>query len=129
MDLVKVNPEAMEVANSYLQNFSIEETAQYLDLSPTQVSNLLDTPAVKRYIDSVFMDTGYRNRHKIGQVLDKMIEAKLEEAEETEIYTNKDLLDLLKFANDMRKDSSGPQKQTNVQVNHYNRLMEDLAAK
>ena len=56
----------------------------------------------KQYIDTVFLDTGYRNRFKISETLDMLIEKKLEESEETEIYTNKDMADLLQMAHKMR---------------------------
>ena len=127
MELVKVNPEAMDVANVYLQNLNIGDTARQMGLTESETSSILDAAPIKRYIDSVFMDTGYRNKHKLAAVLDKMIDAKLEEAEETEIYTNKDLLDLLKFAHEIGKDNAKPEKQTNVQINNYGKLMEDLA--
>ena len=54
------------------------------------------------YIDTVYLDTGYRNRFKLSETLDLLIEKKLEEADETEIYTNKDMADLLALAHKMR---------------------------
>ena len=59
---------------------------------------------MKNYIDTVFLDTGYRNRFKIASTLDNIIEQKLEEAEESQIYTSKDLADLLQMAHKMRMD-------------------------
>ena len=49
-----------------------------------------------------FLDTGYRNRFKLSETLDLLIEKKLEEAEETQIYSNKDMADLLAMAHKMR---------------------------
>ena len=63
---------------------------------------LLNKREIKQYIDTVFLDTGYRNRFKISETLDMLIEKKLEESEETEIYTNKDMADLLQMAHKMR---------------------------
>ena len=74
------------------------------------------------------------------------VERKLEEAEESQIYTNKDLADLLQKAHKMRMDeikamaelekakSSSIKNQTNVQINsempfgqgNYGKLMEKL---
>ena len=52
----------------------------------------------------MFLDTGYRNRFKLGAALDDLIERKLEEAEESEMYSNKDLADLIQMAHKMRMD-------------------------
>ena len=64
----------------------------------------LNKREVKRYIDSVYLDAGYRNKFKLAGVLDTLIDKKLEEVEETEMYTNKDLADLIQMAHKMRMD-------------------------
>ena len=94
----------------------------------------------------MFLDTGYRNRFKLGQALDTLIEKKLEEAEESEIYSNKDLADLYALAHKMRMDEMKAQTelekakasqiktQNNVQINaevpfgqgNYGELMKKL---
>jgi phage terminase small subunit len=101
---------------------------------------------VKQYIDQVYLDTGYRNRFKLADALDNLIEQKLEEAHESEVYTNKDLADLLQMAHKMRMDemkaqadlekaqASNIKNQTNVQINgevpfgqgNYGELMKKL---
>ena len=80
-----------------------------------------------KYIDTVFLDTGYRNKNNIAAVLDEMIASKLEEAQETGVYSSKDLADLLQMAHKMRMDelkaqteaekTTGVRSQTNVQLN------------
>ena len=52
----------------------------------------------------MYLDTGYRNRFKLATALDDLIDRKMEEAEESEIYSNKDLADLLQMAHKMRMD-------------------------
>ena len=89
---------------------------------------------------------GYRNRNNIAGVLDEMIASKLQEAQETGVYSSKDLADLLTMAHKMRMDeikaqtdlakaeSSGIKTQNNVQINsevpfgqgNYGKLMEKL---
>ena len=101
---------------------------------------------VKKYIDTVYLDIGYRNKNNIGSVLDEMIASKLEEAQESGIYSSKDLADLLQMAHKMRMDeikaqadlakteSNNIKHQTNVQINeavpfgqgNYGKLMEKL---
>ena len=98
----KMSPEGLEIANTYLEHGSIPAVCRKLGVSENEVSDILNKREIKTYIDTVFLDTGYRNRFKITETLDMLIEKKLEESEETEIYTNKDMADLLQMAHKMR---------------------------
>lgn len=137
--LPAIAPEWLEVANSYLSYGSITETARALAISPDVVIETLARKDVKVYLNAIYLDLGYRNRDKIGAVLDKMIESKLQEAEESGVYSSKDLADLLMMAHKMRMEEIKAQRdapteikqQTNVQINealpgNYGALMERL---
>lgn len=102
--IVPVSPESLEVANTYLQTHSIEETAKQLGVSVHAVESQLATPELKRYVDNIYLDQGYRNRSKIGKCLDKLIEDKLEEMLDAEITSSKDIADLLSLAHKIRMD-------------------------
>jgi phage terminase small subunit len=97
-----MSPEGLEIANAYLEKGTIPAVCAELGVSEHEVSEVLNKREVKQYIDTVFLDTGYRNRFKISETLDMLIEKKLEEADETEIYTSKDMADLLQMAHKMR---------------------------
>jgi len=99
-----MSPEGLEIANAYLEKGSIPAVCAKLGISENEVSDVLNKREIKTYIDTVFLDTGYRNRFKITETLDMLIEKKLEESEETEIYTTKDMADLLQMAHKMRID-------------------------
>ena len=124
-ELVKISPECLEVANTYLQTMSIAETSRSLCMPVDEVTAYLDKKEIKRYIDAVFMEQGYMNRHTLQSVLTSIITAKLEECEESEIYTQKDLADLLMMAHKMRMDELKLQQENNktevkTQVNVQN---------
>ena len=85
-EISTISPEGLEVANCYLQFGNIK------------VVELINKREVKRYIDTVYLDLGYRNKNNIGSLLDEMIQSKLEEAQETGVYSSKDLADLLQMA-------------------------------
>lgn len=141
-----ISPEGIEVANAYLQFGNIRAVCDYLVIPENKVVELLNTREVKRYIDTVYLDLGYRNKNNIASLLDEMIASKLEEAQESGVYTSKDLFDLLQMAHKMRMDeikaqaemlkaeSSSIKNQTNVQINealpfgqgNYGKLMEKL---
>ena len=98
----RMSPEGLEIANTYLEQGTIPAVCAKLGVTENEVSEVLNKREIKQYIDTVFLDTGYRNRFKISETLDMLIEKKLEESEETEIYTNKDMADLLAMAHKMR---------------------------
>ena len=97
-----MSPEGLEIANAYLEKGNIPDVCVKLGVSENEVSEVLNKREIKQYIDTVFLDTGYRNRFKISETLDMLIEKKLEVADETEIYTTKDMADLLQMAHKMR---------------------------
>jgi len=145
-ELTTISPEGLEVANSYLQFGNIRGVCDQLQVAENKVVEILNKREVKKYIDTVYLDIGYRNKNNIGSVLDEMIASKLEEAEESGIYSSKDLADLLQMAHKMRMDeikaqadlakteSNNIKNQTNVQINeavpfgqgNYGKLMEKL---
>ena len=99
-----MSPEGLEIANSYLEHGSIPAAANALAITEDTVSEALNKREIRQYIDTVYLDTVYRNRFKLSETLDLLIEKKIEEADETEIYTNKDMADLLQLAHKMRMD-------------------------
>ena len=142
---VKMSPEGLEVANTYLELGSVSEVCTRLRLDENTVSEYLNKREIKQYIDQVYLDTGYRNRFKIASTLDNIIDEKLVEAEESQMYTNKDIADLLQMAHKMRMDEikamaelekakQAPIKQqANIQINempfgqgNYGKLMQKL---
>ena len=145
-ELTTISPEGLEVANSYLQFGNIRGVCDHLQVAENKVVDILNKREVKKYIDTVYLDMGYRNKNNIGSVLDNMIASKLEEAEESGVYSSKDLADLLQMAHKMRMDeikaqadlakteSNNIKNQTNVQINegvpfgqgNYGKLMEKL---
>jgi len=142
----KMSPEGLEIANAYLELGNIQSVCIRLNLDENTIQEYLGKREIKAYVDQVYLDTGYRNRFKLASTLDEIIEKKLDEAEESQIYTNKDIADLLGMAHKMRMDeikamaelekakASNIKNQTNVQINselpfgqgNYGKLMEKL---
>ncbi len=145
-ELTTISPEGLEVANSYLTFGNIRAVVEQLGVQENKVVELLNKREVKKYIDTVYLDMGYRNKNNIASLLDEMIESKLEEAKESGVYSNKDLADLLQMAHKMRMDeikaqadlqkaeATNVKSQTNVQINeglpfgqgNYGKLMDKL---
>lgn len=132
--LTKISPEGFDIANAYLEYGSVQEVAKQLRIPEYEVVSILNRREIKTYIDGVFMDLGYRNRNKLGALLDKMIDSKIKEAEETGVYTSKDLFELIQFAHKIRMDEiKAENKESGNTVNianfgegNYGKLMEKL---
>ena len=102
--VTQIAPEALSVAEAYLKSMNIADTAGDLGISEQEVTTYLAKKEVKRYVDTVFMDVGYRNKFKLASALDGIIEQKLEELDESEMGSNKDIADLLALAHKMRME-------------------------
>ena len=125
----RISPEGLEIANAYLELGNIPAVCARLSIDEAKASEYLAKREVRAYVDQVYLDTGYRNRFKLAETLDTLIDAKLAEAEESEVYSNKDLADLIQMAHKVRMDEIKAQtelekakaqtvkNQTNIQVN------------
>ena len=121
-EVTTISPEGLEVANCYLQYGNIRAVCEFMGVPENQVVEVLNKREVKKYIDTVYLDMGYRNKNNIAVVLDEMIASKLEEAQETGVYSSK-------------AETTNIRNQTNVQINdaalpfgqgNYGKLMEKL---
>ncbi len=96
------------------------------------ISEILDRREVKAYIDNIFADVGFNNRFKIRGVMDIIIQKKLEELDEADVGSGKDIADLLALSHKMSMDyldrqiqleklraGNGPKNQVNLQLNEF----------
>ena len=143
-ETIHISPEALEVANAYLQLQDTRKVADELDLTPEVVTEILKRREVKSYVDNVFMDIGFNNRFKMRKAMDAIIQQKFQELEESQTGSTKDIADLLQMSHKMamdyldreiqleklRQQPQGPQKQVNVQINDdgtkYGQLLKQL---
>ena len=129
-ETVQIAPEALEVANCYLQLQDARRVADSLDLPVTLVTEILARREVKSYVDHVFMDTGFNNRFEMRAAMDALIKKKFQEMHEADVGSTKDITELLALSHKMSMDlldreiqlakaqqATGPQKQVNVQIN------------
>lgn len=120
LDAPQLDPVLLRIANDHLAGDDVVTIASRYGVAPDRITNALDKADVKRYIDKTFETQGYMSRHKRLQIINKVIDSKLEEAAETGLYTKKDLLDWVKVVNEMDKTTN---KSTNVQVNQQNNIV------
>jgi len=144
-ETVRISPEALEVANAYLQLNDARQVADELGIDPEVVTSILAKREVKGYIASVFFDSGYNNRFLMRRAMDALIKQKFQELEESQTGSTKDIAELLQMSHKMSMDlldreiqlekaktQTGPQKQVNVQINEglegskYGKLVQQL---
>lgn len=129
-EFLPISPESLEIANTYMACMDINSTSEQLGLPINTVVEYISKPEVQRYITEVFLNSGYRNRFKLGALLDKIIDKKIAELEEADITSSKDILEILTLAHKMRMEEIAAEtkreearngkikRQTNIQVNN-----------
>lgn len=144
-ETIQIAPEALEVANCYLQLQDAKKVAHELDMPPDLVTEILKRREVKAYIDHVFMDTGFNNKFMMREAMDALIKKKFQELHESDTGSTKDISELLALSHKMSMDLldreiqleklrtiTAPQKQVNVQINEgldgskYSKLISQL---
>lgn len=124
-----LDPVVLALANDYLSGKGVEEIASEYGISEDRVTAVIEKKEVKNYIDSVFATQGYLNRIKRINLINQVIDQKIQEAVETGIYSKKDLLDWMKHLQEVETSLKPKQPQgpaVAVQINNYDKLMKDL---
>lgn len=128
-EVLAISPEALEIANCYLQCQDARRVAHELDLTPELVSQYLARREVKAYINQVFFDVGFNNRFKMRSAMDAVLQKKFQELEESDTGSSKDIAELLALSHKMTLEimdreiqleklrAGGPRNQVNVQIN------------
>jgi orotate phosphoribosyltransferase-like protein len=141
-EVLEISPEALEIANAYLQVQDADKVADDLDISKDTVLAVLNRREVKSYIDNVFLDLGFNNRFKLRKAMDAIIAKKFQELDEAGIGSSKDILEILQVSHKMTMDymdkqiqleklkSDNVKSQVNVQINdagsNYGNLIERI---
>lgn len=128
--VVEISPEALEIANAYLQLQDVRAVADEVGVSLDLVNTVLGRREVKAYINQVFFDTGFNNRYKMRAAMDAVLRKKFQEMEEGDVGSNKDIAELLALSHKMTvelldreialeklKTENTLKSQVNVQIN------------
>ena len=123
-----LDPIVLAIANESLSGKDIISIADEYGITSDIVNSILDKKEVKSYIDNVFLTQGWLNRVKRLNLINDIINAKVQEAIESNIWSKKDIFEWIKLVNSMeealRPKKNGPT--VAVQVNNYDSLMSKL---
>ena len=144
-ETLDISPEALEVANCYLQCQDIKEVSTELDIPTDLITQILSKKEVKAYIDHVFFNVGFNNRFKMRSAMDAIIKKKFQELEESDMGSTKDIIEILALSHKMTMEEMAKQielekvragqvkSQVNVQINEgfsdgtkYGKLIQQL---
>ena len=91
------------------------------------VTAVIEKKEVKSYIDSVFATQGYLNRIKRINLINSVIDQKIQEAVETGIYSKRpSRLDETSSRGRAVAEAQTQGPAVAVQINNYDKLMKDL---
>lgn len=124
-----VDPRHIVIANALLSGDSVTDIAFKFNLPEEHISSVLELAEVRRYIDNVYLSQGYMNRSKRLNIINTIIDKKLEEALDTGIYTKEDIYKWLELLHKMERDTRPKSPTTAIQVNqnnNYHNLLEEL---
>lgn len=128
-ETIDISPEALEVANCYLQVQDVKKVADELDIPTELVTQILNKREVAAYVDHVFFNVGFNNRFKMRAAMDAIIKKKFQELEESDMGSTKDIAELLALSHKMTMEELSKQielkkleqtnikNQVNVQIN------------
>jgi len=129
---LKISPQDLEVATAYLATLNISNTATELSLEEQYVSQIINKKDIRRFIDEQIAQQAGIHRNDLQTLLGKIISQKIEEAEESGVLSNKDLLDVILLAHKINLDTrkldieETKSYQNNTQINNYNTGYEKL---
>jgi len=97
-----MSPEQQLIVDKYLTLKDPVMVASALNMDKNKVLKILKAPSIRRYLDEIYLQQGFANKHKLQGLLDTMIDQKLEDALDSGVYTKKDLADLLELSHKFR---------------------------
>lgn len=105
-----LSPEDISLSNMYFEmGMDARKTAMALSIPLNKVIESIKAPALSSYISTVLLEQGYMNRGKLFSTLDNIIEKKMEEMEENEMGSGKDIIDILALTHKMRMEEMSMQ--------------------
>ena len=126
-----IAPECLEIANAYLENtLDLNKTCEALGLSREYISDTIAKKEVRAYINNVYFSIGFNNRGTLASAMDAVIRKKMQELDEADVGSSKDIAELLALKHKFRMEelafelkliqgADGPKIQNNVQINDH----------
>lgn len=100
-----ISPEGLQVVSAYFENnCDLDRASTALGMPKEDFVKVYNRPEVKQYVSTIFNESGFRNRHKLFSLMDKIINMKLEQMDETGLGSDEDIVNILKTFHRMKMD-------------------------
>ena len=119
-DLLPFDVKYVPIAVDFINGTPLDILAEKYDWPPQRITEILDLPEIKRFIDHQIQNIGYNSALKRARLIEEMIDSKSGECLEAGVMSRKDLAELLKLAQDEAKLQQPKGSSTNIQVNQQN---------
>jgi hypothetical protein len=128
--IAKIDAKFIQMVNDYLEGETYEQLAKKYNVTVEDIVDFLSRQEVKNYIGQKLQQYGYLNPVRRIKLLNRMIDEKVEAAEQNgAVLTKKDITELIKLLQAeqgmIQKDSEVPAVQVNIQT-EYKKLLEEL---
>ena len=98
-------PEILEVVDTYMNmGMDMDKTAKALNMERQALASIVQSSAAQSYITGLFYSSGLRNREKFFDMMENIIDKKIEEMEESEMGSSKDIIEILSTFHKMKMD-------------------------
>lgn len=98
-------PEILSTIDTYLaMDMDIDKTAKALNMDRQALSVMIHSAPAQAYLTGLFYDSGYRNRDRMFKMMESLIDKKLEEMEESEMGSSKDIIEIMQAFHKMKMD-------------------------
>ena len=124
----KIDAKYISLVNDYLNGLSFQELSNIYNLPPDEIASLINRKEVQTYIATRLQNYGYLNPLTRVNLLNKLIEQKIEIAEETDTpLTKKDITELIKLLQQEQQMLQKTTKPDDPLVNiNYLQLVQEL---
>jgi hypothetical protein len=124
-EIVKIDAKMLNLVHGYLKGKTTVQLAEEFKLDEIQVSSFLNRKEVRTYIQQQLQQVGYLNPISRIDLLNRMIESKVEEREEAQLpLSGKDLTEIIKLLQKeqelMNRQAQDEEITINVQAEYAN---------
>ena len=124
-EIVKIDAKMLNLVHGYLKGKTTVQLAEEFKLDEIQVSSFLNRKEVWTYIQQQLQQVGYLNPISRIDLLNRMIESKVEEREEAQLpLSGKDLTEIIKLLQKeqelMNRQAQDEEITINVQAEYAN---------
>lgn len=124
-EIVKIDAKMLNLVHGYLKGKTTIQLAEEFKLDEIQVSSFLNRKEVRTYIQQQLQQVGYLNPISRIDLLNRMIESKVEEREEAQLpLSGKDLTEIIKLLQKeqelMNRQAQDEEITINVQAEYAN---------